>query len=696
MTAPANGAEIGVPAVTLTSDSADGGSGVDTVVFERRPAGGGPWTTTPSTWDTASGPHAVADGSYELRVTTTDLAGNSFTSGAITVLVDHTAPVTTASSSPASPSNAPVTVTFSADDGSGSGVAQTSYRVDGGSVLTGTSVIIAAPGSHANDGPHVVEFFSSDDVGNVEATKSVTIVIDTTAPSGSAGDPGSYLRGIAQLAYTTADTDVSSVQFEFSPAGVNAWVAIAVADVTPPYETAWDTTLVVDGAYDIRAVVTDEAGNVENALLPGLPKYVDNTAPAGAVTAPAAAAFVAGSVDVTATGSDGAAPPASGVSAVRFEVKPAGAGSFSIFGTETTPVAGSTYRHSLDTTAYADGAADLRVVVTDVAGNETTSATRTVTIDNDGADRDPHGPRRGGLRHADPHRDGGCGHGERDVRAAPGRRRLLDDDRHRCDARRRLQRRVPDEPARRRPCTSCVRRRSTAEATRARAPSAPTLVDNELPNGSITSPSPSDVVGGPSVALTATAADTGSGVTSVEFTVKPSGSPTYSTISTDSAAPYAANWDATAVPGGTADLRLVITDAAGNQRQSAVVPVTVDSTGPSVTLNDPGAVLAGAASLTTTTGGGAARVAFEHRTGRHAARWTSLAEDTTAPFGTTLRHDRRSRTGSTTCARSATTRSATPRRLPFARASGSTTPLRGSCRRRRRTAPSRRPPLRLP
>ena len=37
----------------------------------------------------------------------------------------------------------------------------------------------------------------------------------------------------------------------------------------------------------------------------------------------------------------------------------------------------------------------------------------------------------------------------------------------------------------------------------------------------------------------------------------------------------------------------MITDVAGNQRQSAVVPVIVDSTGPSVTLNDPGAVLAG-------------------------------------------------------------------------------------------------------
>ena len=37
----------------------------------------------------------------------------------------------------------------------------------------------------------------------------------------------------------------------------------------------------------------------------------------------------------------------------------------------------------------------------------------------------------------------------------------------------------------------------------------------------------------------------------------------------------------------------MITDAAGNVRTTSVIPVTVDSTGPSVTLTDPGAVVSG-------------------------------------------------------------------------------------------------------
>ena len=380
ITAPATGAEIGVPPVSLTSDSADvGGSGVDTVVFERSPATAGTWTATAASWNTASGPDSVTDGAYDLRVKTTDKAGNSFTSAVVTVLVDHTAPVTSAALAPGSPSNAPVTVSFTAGDGSGSGVSTTSYRVDGGTLLQGSSVIVSAPGDHSNDGSHLVEFFSTDEVGNVETMKSTTVVIDTTAPSGTPGNPGDFLRGIANLTYSTTATDVSSVQFQFSPASAGAWSNIGAADLSLPYEASWTTNLVADGPYDIRVVVTDSVGNVANELLPNLPKTVDNTAPSGSVTSPAPAAFVSGSINVTATGTDGATPPASGVSAVRFEIKPFGAGAFTVFGTQTVPTVGSTYTQSLPTGSYADGPADLQVVVTDVAGNEATSAIQTIT-----------------------------------------------------------------------------------------------------------------------------------------------------------------------------------------------------------------------------------------------------------------------------------------------------------------------------
>ena len=52
------------------------GSGVATVVFQRSPAASAPGRTRLASWDTT----AQADGDYDLRVVTTDNAGNAFTS----------------------------------------------------------------------------------------------------------------------------------------------------------------------------------------------------------------------------------------------------------------------------------------------------------------------------------------------------------------------------------------------------------------------------------------------------------------------------------------------------------------------------------------------------------------------------------------------------------------------------------------
>ena len=51
--------------VSLTANASDAGSGVDTVAFQRSPAGAGAWTAVGASWNTT----AVADGLYDLRVT---------------------------------------------------------------------------------------------------------------------------------------------------------------------------------------------------------------------------------------------------------------------------------------------------------------------------------------------------------------------------------------------------------------------------------------------------------------------------------------------------------------------------------------------------------------------------------------------------------------------------------------------------
>ena len=108
----------------LASDSADAGSGVATVVFQRSPAGAGTWTSQAASWDTT----AQADGDYDLRVVTTDNAGNAFTSAAITVTVDNTDPsLSVVAPNPVNLATAdPATVSATASD-AGSGIANVRF-----------------------------------------------------------------------------------------------------------------------------------------------------------------------------------------------------------------------------------------------------------------------------------------------------------------------------------------------------------------------------------------------------------------------------------------------------------------------------------------------------------------------------------------------------------------------------------------
>ena len=97
LTAPGAGAAVSGSAVTVSSNSADGLSGVEDARFEVSPAAAGTWSTIgvadtsapyAVAWDTT----AVGDGDYDLRVTTRDEAGNAFVSALRTVVVDNTAP----------------------------------------------------------------------------------------------------------------------------------------------------------------------------------------------------------------------------------------------------------------------------------------------------------------------------------------------------------------------------------------------------------------------------------------------------------------------------------------------------------------------------------------------------------------------------------------------------------------------------
>jgi hypothetical protein len=197
------------------------------------------------------------------------------------------------------------------------------------------------------DGAHSFDVRATDAAGNTDSTPAQhTWSVDASPPSATMSDPGAYLRGTVVLTSVTGDTGsgVASVAYERSPAGAGSW-----ATVSP----TWDTTGVADGLYDLRAIVTDNAGNVTTSE-PVLARRVDNTKPSLSATTPADGSTIAsaGSIELVA-GEDVA-----GVVDARLDGSPLPA----------PTISGQTVTY---TTALSDGPHTLAGELEDLAGNRT-------------------------------------------------------------------------------------------------------------------------------------------------------------------------------------------------------------------------------------------------------------------------------------------------------------------------------------
>ena len=369
---------------SLTATGADAGSGLATLAISYRPAGGS-WTTlcsgatTPRTCSLNTAP--LADGAYELRSTATDVAGN-VRDTVLTRTVDNTAP--TGSVDATSPVRGTITLGMNADDGAGSDVKQVTGRFRASGTTTWTTVCVdtAAPyecvgvdTTAAPDGLYEVQALVEDNAGFTTTSATATIRIDNTAPAtATLTDPGTPMTGTETLSgsATDAGSGIASWTVQYKPSAGSTWTD-ACADAASPFGSCgWDTTDVVDGLYDLRAVATDAAGNQRTSTTV-TSRRVDNTAPAVTLTAPAGATLT-GTVSLTATASDAG----SGVASVAFERSPAGANTWvSACNDSATP-----YTCSLNTAAVGDGSYDLRARATDTAGNQTTTAVVTKTFEN--------------------------------------------------------------------------------------------------------------------------------------------------------------------------------------------------------------------------------------------------------------------------------------------------------------------------
>src|SRR5829696_4951601 len=550
--APANAAVVSGSYVTVSSDSADAGSGVVLAIFERRPSSGGSWTTIDTdssapysvSWDTT----AVGDGDYDLRVTTDDRSGNSFTSGSRTVTVDNTAP--------------------------------------------SSAILDALPGA----------------------------IRDGLGLTGSGADDGS---GVASLSYYYCAGPPCSPS-----------TLIGSSSTGPSYSVTWSSQP-ADADYQVLARVTDRAGLTLDSAKQTV--TVDNTDATGSLTAPADAAQVSGTIAVSSDSADAG----SGVASVAFEQRPAGGGAWTGIATDST----APYSVNWDTTPLGDGDYDLHVVTTDVAGSSFTSATRTVSVDNDapsvsitapgayvnGAAADPFTVTAtspdtdiGGVEFfVCSNQSTGCSSGSWSSLGAPdttlpytGSWDVQGDG------------------------NQALRAVVTDNASNTGSDVVNTLVDRMDPSGSVTSPAGGAFLSG-TVSVSSDSVDSGSGVASALFERRPAGGGAWTAIGTDTSTPYSVSWDTSAL-NGDFDLHVVTTDSAGNAHTSGSVTVTVDNTAPSapaITLSEssPYAHVSGQTVFVNTGQSGTYDVdatSSDAQSGIEKVRFPGSIDDTSSPYGT--------------------------------------------------------------
>lgn len=171
-----------------------------------------------------------------------------------TISAGEKLPPTTSSDAAASYTGT-ATIMLAPADHSGYGIASTYYVLDGRTAVAGTKVVVGPPKSFS--ATHTLEFWSIDNVDNVESRKSVTFKVnaaaDSTAPVTNSNAKTSYTGpAVIQLTPTDAGWGVSKTYYTIDGGGMYEGTTIAVS--APASGSATHT---------VEFWSTDLAGNVE-------------------------------------------------------------------------------------------------------------------------------------------------------------------------------------------------------------------------------------------------------------------------------------------------------------------------------------------------------------------------------------------------------------------------------------------------
>ncbi|AVF34397.1 Ig-like domain-containing protein [Rahnella sikkimica] len=370
--------------------------------------GGLTWVTltvTGTTWNYAQG-SALTDGSYSYTVRVIDAAGNVGSSASQTVVIDTVAPNASQSISidAISQDTGLSSTDFITSDTTlnlrgtlGAALGADEYAqisLDGGNTWADVSISgltwTYIDGRTLTDGDYNYQVRVVDLAGNVGATASQVVTVDTTAPDSSKTisiDAISTDTGLSSSDFITSDTSLTVTGTLGKTLAADEVVQVSVdggltwANATT-IGTGWtfaDGRTLTDGDYTYNVRVVDTAGNVGNVTSKVV--TVDTVAPDSSKTVTidsistdtgiSASDFVTSDTSLTVTGSIGAALGAGEV--VQISVDNGATWT-------TVSLSGSTWTYT-DGRTLTDGQTLYQVRVVDQAGNVGQTAQQVVTID---------------------------------------------------------------------------------------------------------------------------------------------------------------------------------------------------------------------------------------------------------------------------------------------------------------------------
>ncbi len=286
---------------TLTGTASDAGSGVAAWQLEIEREGSSEWTNAcPPQYLPLSGDaygctletSKFANGGYRLRAVVSDRAGNTFTTPTQSFPIDNEVVSGTVAEPPTF-----VTKTLEAEGTASANATSWAVQIAPSGTLAWSSACpVQEKPAHGStyscqidtgalaDGEYEVRAIVADQQGDVYATKPVATIVDNTPPTGFLYPPPHSVTGSFEVQGYAADpvSGVGSWQVQIAPAGSETWLEACPPQSLPLYGDIYGCNVNVselaNGAYQVRAAITDNAGNVYDT--PALAVTVEDVAPA--------------------------------------------------------------------------------------------------------------------------------------------------------------------------------------------------------------------------------------------------------------------------------------------------------------------------------------------------------------------------------------------------------------------------------